>query len=101
MKLGYPMDSHGLARNTYSLVMLSRSATVSPLTLVLKGVNQRNKGTLLKGNEKTTMLVKKKVKMNVEPLTLSAAIHQSLSQHNQRSTTVENPPPLISFINIK
>ena len=90
MKLGYPRHGHKLARGTYSQDSISSDrsvATVSHSTSASHRVTNKNKRTLLEGNDTVILPVEKKARLNNEPPILSADSNHG-SQHDQRSSTI-------------
>lgn len=96
-KLAYPAYNHRLVRETSSPDSIGsdqNAITVPHSTPASKQANNKNKRTLLEGNDATMLPVEQKVRLNVEPLTLSGDSHLGSSQQDQRSSTIENSPRL-------
>jgi DNA ligase 4 len=90
MKLGYPTQGHRSTRETYSQDSISSDrsvASVSHSTSASHQVTNKNKPTLLEGNETVILPIEKKVRLNIEPRILSADSNHR-SQHDQRFSTI-------------
>jgi DNA ligase 4 len=89
-KLGHPRHGHRSMRETYSQDSISSDrsvATVTYSTVASHQVTNKNKRTLPEGNDTAMLPIKKKARLNIEPLILRANSNHG-SQYDQRSSTV-------------